>query len=434
MGVSSNTNSLRIILLALGVLALAACSSQRELMPAPNLYNQPDAPALFDGLDPSLQTSTMDILYVTDRSKEQDEEGNLTYGWGRSHSAAFGSIKLAIKPEVPWDRLVELSLQPERDETLTIELDSITELGRFPATPLPATIQDGQVTIKEEALLAVREAEDAFHAELRRRLAVSNRKEVLLFVHGFNNDMEYAAETLANLWHFLGREYVPILYTWPAGRGGATGYTYDRESGEFTIFHLKNILSSITAVEEVEQLQLLAHSRGTDVLSTAVRELILTHRAGGVDPLDTLRIENYVLAAPDLDMDVVSQRMVAEYLGTGVGDVTIYTAEDDKAIGIAEWLFKSRRRMGRVSLESFDPENAALLQNVEGISFVRLEEVADSTGHGYFHNSPEASSDLILNLRYERQPGAEHGRPLESKGPRFWLIEPGYPAQTTGSN
>lgn len=421
----------RLGLLAFVALALGACASKRELMPTPNLYTQPNAPVLFDSIDPSLQTSIMDLLYVTDRSKERDEAGNLAYGWGRSHSTAFGSIKLAIKPDMPWQDLVAISLQRDRRERLTIELESITELGRFPETPLPATIKDGEVTIQEEALLAARDAEDAFQEELRRRLAVSNRKEVLFFVHGFNNDMEYAAETLANLWHFLGREYVPILYTWPAGRGGATGYTYDRESGEFTVFHLKNIIAAIAAVEEVEGIQLLAHSRGTDVLSTAVRELILTERARGVSPLETLRIDNYVLAAPDLDMDVMSQRVVAEYLGIDVGDVTIYTAQDDKAIGIAEWLFKSRQRMGRVSVETFTEENLALLENVEGISFVRLEEVVDSTGHGYFHNSPEASSDLILNLRYGRDPGTEHGRPLESMGPRFWLIKPGYPGSTS---
>ncbi len=431
MGCKAWDGFAKVGLLVASALALAACAGKRELMPTPNLYTQPNAPALFDSIDPSLQTNIMDVLYVTDRSKERDEDGNLAYGWGRSHSTAFGSIKLAIKPDMPWDRLVDLSMQRERDETLTVELESIVELDRFPETPLPATVKNGEVTIREDALLEAREVEDAFQAELRRRLAIANRKEVLLFVHGFNNDMEYAAETLANLWHFLGREYVPVLYTWPAGRGGATGYTYDRESGEFTIFHLKNILSAIASVEEVESIQLLSHSRGTDVLSSAVRELILTLRAGGQVPLDVLRIENFILAAPDLDMDVVSQRFIAEYLGSGVGEVTFYTAQDDKAINMAERLFKSRQRMGRLSVETLEGEDLALLEAVEGISLIRLEEVSDSTGHGYFHNSPEASSDLILNLRYGRRPGAEYGRPLEPTGPRFWLIKPGYPGFNT---
>lgn len=410
-------------------LSLAACSGKRELMPTPNLYTQPGAPALFDTLDPSLQTSTMDLLFVTDRSKERDEEGNLAYGWGRSHSTAFGSVTVTIQPAMDWDRLVTLSKQADRDETLTLEVESITELGRFPPTPLPAVVKDDEVTVSEEALLAAQEAGDALRAELRKRLAKSKRKEVLIYVHGYNNSFEDAAHTLADIWHFAGREFVPVLYTWPAGRGGATGYTYDRESGEFTIFHLKNILNLIVETPEIERLQLLAHSRGTDVLSTAMRELILTERASGEDPLETLRVDHLILAAPDLDMDVVSQRWIAEYMGSDVGALTVYTAQDDKAIKLAERLFRSQQRMGRISVETFDDENLALIAGIEDIAFVRLEEVADSTGHGYFHNSPEASSDLILNLRFDREPGAENGRPLQEMGPRFWLIRPGYPGR-----
>jgi len=43
------------------------------------------------------------------------------------------------------------------------------------------------------------------------------RKEVFIFVHGFYNDFNDAAFTLAELWHFVGRVGIPILYTWPAG-------------------------------------------------------------------------------------------------------------------------------------------------------------------------------------------------------------------------
>ena len=56
-----------------------------------------------------------------------------------------------------------------------------------------------------------------------------------------------------------------------------------------------------------------------------------------------------------------------------------------------------------------------------------LQEKADRTGHGYFHSSPEASSDLIMTIRYGMRPGVEGGRPLTRVGPVFWRIEPGYP-------
>ena len=42
---------------------------------------------------------------------------------------------------------------------------------------------------------------------------------------------------MAEFWHFLGRLGVPLKYTWPAGRPGLNGYSYDRESSEFTVNH-----------------------------------------------------------------------------------------------------------------------------------------------------------------------------------------------------
>jgi hypothetical protein len=47
-------------------------------------------------------------------------------------------------------------------------------------------------------------------------------------------------------------------------------------------------------------------------------------------------------------------------------------------------------------------------------------------GHGYFHSSPAASSDLILVMRYGRRPGAENGRPLKNLQEGFWMLENDY--------
>jgi esterase/lipase superfamily enzyme len=249
----------------------------------------------------------------------------------------------------------------------------------------------------------------------------------VLFVHGYNNELEDAAQTLAELWHFLGREHVPILYTWPAGRGGATGYNYDRESGEFTVHHLKNLIRSLSSIPEIKRIHMIAHSRGTDVLSSAIRELALVDRAAGETAPDNLRDSQVVLAAPDLDWDVVSQRIIAEQLGRETKNITIYTSEEDKAIGLAERLFKSAARMGRLGVEDLQADGFVAMEKIEGVSFIDLQESTSSTSHSYFHSNPAASSDLILLVRYGLAPGVKNGRPLESLAPGFWLIKPEYP-------
>jgi esterase/lipase superfamily enzyme len=229
------------------------------------------------------------------------------------------------------------------------------------------------------------------------------------------------------LWHFFGREHVPILYTWPAGRGGPSGYIYDRESGEFTVYHLKNLIRSLSGIPEIKRIHMIAHSRGTDVLSSAIRELTLVARGAGETPSDKFRNSHVVLAAPDLDMDVVSQRIVAEQLGRDTKNITVYTSQSDKAIGLAERFFKSAARIGRLAIGDLQADDLAGIDKFEGVSFIDLREGEGGTGHGYFHSNPAASSDLILLMRYDREPGAENGRPLESIAPGFWMINPEYP-------
>jgi len=396
-------------------------------MPVPNLYIGEGAPELFTALPSELQDNRVDLLYVTDRVPETDDDGLLTYGYGRSRSVAFGSAIVTIEPELTWDELQRVSLEQDRSTKLSLHLASLDERGRFPETPRPIVLINGEAQTDPAALERTRITEQSFSDEIRRRLALAPKPEVVLFIHGYNNEFEDAALTLAELWHFLGREHVPILYTWPAGRGGATGYNYDRESGEFTVHHLKNLIRSLSGIPEIKRIHMIAHSRGTDVLSSAIRELALVARAAGETAPDTLRDSHVVLAAPDLDLDVVSQRIVAEQLGREAKSITVYTSGEDKAIGLAEWLFKSVARLGRLGVEDLQADDLVAIEKIEGMSFIDLQENTGGTGHGYFHSNPAASSDLILLLRYGLAPGAENGRPLESVAPGFWLIKPEYP-------
>ncbi len=188
-----------------------------------------------------------------------------------------------------------------------------------------------------------------FRQEVRRRLALTPHKEVYIFVHGFNNTFDYAASVLAEFWHFGGRIGVPVFYSWPAGAPGLLrGYTHDRESGQFTIHHLKQFLRLVPSIPEVRRIHVITHSRGTAVTCNALRELLLEDRAAGRDPRQALRIGNIVLASPDIDVDVFFQRFVADRFYQVAEHITIYCSEEDRALALSRFLFDSRRRLGRV--------------------------------------------------------------------------------------
>src|SRR6202012_1086510 len=117
---------------------------------------------------------------------------------------------------------------------------------------------------------------------------------------------------MADLWHFLGRRGVPIAYSWPAGSTGALAYFYDRESSEFTVYHLKQMLRLVASCPEVQRVHIIGHSRGTDVVVSALRELHLEIRGSGRQTRDVLKLQTVVLAAPDLDVDVIIQRLTTD--------------------------------------------------------------------------------------------------------------------------
>jgi esterase/lipase superfamily enzyme len=253
------------------------------------------------------------------------------------------------------------------------------------------------------------------------------RKEIYLYVHGYNNNFEDAAAVIAQLWHFMGREGLPAIYTWPAGFGGARGYFRDRESGEFTIFHLKTYLRTLAGTPGLEKLHIIAHSRGTDVILTALREL---HLENGCDPLKTrkaLKLGNLVLAAPDLDMEVTGQRVVAELVHRVPERLTIYNSPDDAAIGLAAWLFGSIRRLGRFTRDFLSGKKARALEIEPTLQIIEADVSAGMIGHSYFYANPAVSSDVILILRDNLAPGAENGRPLIKRGPGLWSITDDYP-------
>jgi len=426
------TDSCRRRLIGMGALSilvvgLVGCGGGgRQLMPTPNLHIGGDKNPFAD-VPKAFRSSTVDVMYVTDRKRGIDEYGSIRYGKERSHSLAFGLCLVEIGKDLSWETLVENTRAGKRSKSLGMSL-SIVEQARLPATPLPLVKTDKGL-IEAPAALARQDAiVKKFHAELRRRLAKTPLKEAYVYVHGYNNSFESGAFAISELWHFLGRRGVPISYSWPAGAGlKVRGYAHDRESGEFTVFHLKQFLRTVAALPELKKIHIIAHSRGTHVATSALRELFIEARGDKVDPREVCKIGNVVLASPDLDLDVTIQRLGAERFFRGAERVTIYVRTKDRAIGFSSWLFGSRRRVGQMSFADLSPDMKQKVAGLPRTNIISARVKTKFAGHDYYRTSPAVSSDLILLLRDNRAPGAANGRPLTEVAPNYWSIDDKYP-------
>jgi len=421
----------QICFLAL-IFVLSGCAGPRLMMPTPNLYLD-ESHDWYGDLPPRLRSTKVRLFYITDRVPEDAEEGNLRYGYGRSPSLAFGTAVVDLGVGITWEELLEASRTQTRSKKVVLKLGVIKEIFRTPDLPLPYKEVDGRIIVQPDLLVEDKTAREVFRHTLTEQLALTPRKEVFIYVHGYNNSFKDAALVSAELWHFLGRIGVPMIYTWPAGYPGLFGYTYDRESSEFTIYHLRETLSFLASFPEVEKIHLIAHSRGTGVAIAAVRELTISARATGIDPKAKFKIHNLVLVAPDLDVQVAVQRIAGDKLDYSVNRFTIYTSSADAAIGVAEWLFSSPRgRVGTIGMEDMSEVlKAALEFSPKSVKHINYSPAPNSPtgsyGHSYFRTAPTVSSDLVLMLRDDLDAGTP-GRPLKPIGPGFWRVPLVYPA------
>jgi len=405
-----------VAIAALVMSLLAACSAPP--MPVPEVFAQRE-PSPLDTAPVSRQTPTVDVIYATNRVA--DPRDSMRYSDQRSRSVGFGVATVDLGAD-SWEQLAERErLRPRR-------VIAVEELGRFAPTPTwRVRTAEGRVPNPESVAI-----NDAARAELAALVGETMLPEddgvVNVFVHGFNVTFRNSLISAATISELLGRRGVMLAFSWPSGSPGLLrGYSRDRESGEFSVFHLRGLLRALARIPEIRRVNLIAHSRGTDVLASAVRELILVERAAGLEPKESLKFGHLIFLAPDLDLEVFGQRLVADFLNDDFISSTVYFTPQDRALGIANWLFRGVLRLGAVDIARLSPETKKRLDSFPiGTEFILVATPTRGLGHSYYRECPSVSSDLFLILVENRLAGAEHGRPLARDG-GVWMMNAGYP-------
>jgi esterase/lipase superfamily enzyme len=214
---------------------------------------------------------------------------------------------------------------------------------------------------------------------LRQGLRHAPRKEVLVFVHGFNTRFGEAVFRMAQIAHDSNLVAVPLLFTWPS-RGDLLSYTYDRESANFSRDALESLLQTLQRDPDVAEIDILAHSMGNWVALEALRQMAIR------DKRLAPKIKNVMLAAPDVDM-YVFRKQIAE-MGSPRPPFTLFVSRDDEALRISRKVWGNVPRIGAV-----DPNVEPFLSQFreEQITVIDLTDITtdDRLRHSKFAESPE---------------------------------------------
>lgn len=400
------------------VLLLAACATS-----AP----EPGSVAAMAMAPQAASASESQVIYVTDRAPIETSDKAFSYGSLRSKYVSFGEARLAYgaSPTV----------------------GPVVEEGQFPPTPYGIERVKGGVRRDPAVVHDHDQAAAALRAEIGHQLAKTKRKEVIVFVHGYANKFDDAIRSTGDICRALDNQFVCIAMTWPAGGSGGTfmGYNVDRESGEFAVNDFKRMIRIISTTPGLERLHIIAHSRGTDVTASVMQQLGIEAYVARSSVSQRFKINNIILFAPDIDLDVATSKMFAVgsdpdlafgnkpnptgLLPQGNIHLTVYSSPHDRALGLSSRLFGSVARLGQLSISNATLDkriNAPTAAQFAGLAdFIEFDGRAGFVGHSYFLTNPTVAKDLNA-LLLERLLAGDPRRPLKELRAPFWkLVEPG---------
>lgn len=337
----------------------------------------------------------------------------------------FASNRAAEREEGP----LEARLGAAREAGLTLgsfdtEIEPTVGLGRW--LDASSWFLDEEINI-----LDVRRLEQAdFVAQLREMVAASPHRGLLLLVHGFRTDFDFALRGTAFLANVLDINAPVMVFDWPGNQGSSlSGYRRAQQVATASAAELADTLRLIVREIRPERLWLVAHSMGAQVVVDAFSELYRDSDFGDAD----FEVDDVVLTAPDVDRARFKDQFKAE-LKALARNTTVYVSSNDRAL-LASRVINRARRLGESSLSK---EEAEFLDNLEAAlelvesesSGVHLVDVTPINRTRNFHNfsleMPEYFDDIFLRLTNAQTPENRLRYQLRTpEGKVYWVLTRG---------
>ncbi len=340
-------------------------------------------------------------------------------------------LRSSVTPPVPAERPLTLATQPP----VVFITDRDDEGGNDPATrfassaaPDPSLVcgQVGYVTSTARTIgteysgpitltpATLPTGRDACAGLIIDALQRSGRSRVLLFIHGFNNTFDFAVRRAITTGLDIGFDGIILVWSWPS-EGRAQAYMRDETTSRRTSRFVPPFIATLVARQQVQRLDVLAHSMGSRIALALLDELRKMRLA-------RINLGTIIFAAADEDraqfVDVIRDTVRDT---PALGRIrAIYAAKYDQPLQISALLHHGDR-------VGVGGNTIMITPGVESIDATDVEggfwAAAIKSSHAHVFDVPKAIADLkrllANDLSANRRGLQEH---TSAAGTKYWSI------------
>ncbi|EEX1006369.1 alpha/beta fold hydrolase [Escherichia coli] len=360
----------RIVFIAALSLILTGCDKPLESMSS---KNEPSAKPNGVGY------SRVQVFFATDRNLTGDKNPAIMFG-GKRSNITYGACEVSIprdhrmgELESPYWRVI-FKEDPEKHVVL-LNTDIISK--------------------------------DKFFTDIAARVHQSKKSTALIFVHGYNVTFEDAARRTAQMTYDLGFDGAPAFYSWPS-LGNEAAYTIDEDNIEWAEANLRNFLDDYFTRSDAQHVYLIAHSMGSRALTRAVASLFRDK------PALKNRLQEVILAAPDIDADVFKRDIAPALTSTG-RPVTLYASSNDLALSASQ-------RINGYPRAGDSGKGLVIVPGIETIDATNVD--TNLLHHSYFADTKSILSDMFYLINDDSRANDRFClRPIDVPPGRYWEIK-----------
>jgi esterase/lipase superfamily enzyme len=260
-------------------------------------------------------------------------------------------------------------------------------------------------------------ARAAFFTALENEVRAKQQREIMVFIHGFNNTFDDAASRLGVLDYDLQFGGTPVLYSWTSVGGGFKGvvsYRNDEKTIQKTYQPLADFLFEVAQsgrLAGAKRVNIIAHSMGNRALVAAMKDLALRKPK-------KLLFDEVVMAAPDVGLEgfatVEWPKMQTSARGSAKR-VTLYASSDDRALQTSKLAHHYARRIGEAGT------GLLVLPGLDTVDATGADFTYFGLNHTYF-GGPRVLRDLGALVQKGFTPAQRRLQEMKRAPLSYWLL------------